>query len=76
MTDTSRLFVTLVYIPSGRSIPEEKTVWTEGYHDLDGLVQAAVDDSWNAGDEPLYVVSAAGRTMWHQNRRYYSGGLS
>jgi hypothetical protein len=68
MSDTSRQSVTLVYIPEGHSEPEEKAVYTEGWHDLDSLVDAAVDDAWRAGDEPIEVRDWRGHVRWTNSR--------
>ena len=65
----SATHVTVTFIPNGWSEPQEKQVVGDGYADLDSLVDGAVADSWDCGDEPIEVRSMTGRVLW-QNSRY------
>jgi hypothetical protein len=72
---TCPAFLTLVYMPAGRSCPEERTVyrdssrWYRPFEDVDAFVDAVVTDCWDAdGDEPLDVRDPLGRVVWSNSR--------
>lgn len=65
-------YVTLTYLPEGRSVPEERTVYMTGtlrrryIEDLDELIDVAIDLGWEEG-VPLTVRDQAGKFLWFAN---------
>ncbi len=66
---TKPIYVTVAYIPNGRSEPEERTVYSSPDEDIDMLVDRAIGEAWDMGDEPFTVLDPTGRSLW-QSRRW------
>jgi hypothetical protein len=61
--------VVVAYIPDGFSEPQEKVVYAEDGEDLDMLTDRAIEETWDAGDEPFMVIGpSSGVVLWQGSR--------
>jgi hypothetical protein len=64
-------FVTLVYMPAGRSVPEERTVrndLSDSESAFDAIIDLAIAEAWERDEEPIEVRDPVGNLLWRSGR--------
>jgi len=66
-------YLIVVYMPPDRSVPEERFCYpgdpeSREFADADVWVESIVEDTYDRGDEPIYVVAPDGREIWSSAR--------